>query len=160
MKKLSGRERLYIGIFGVALLWGGWSYRHLLAGKDATPAAPRPQAAVVAVAVPESAAPQRARLVAKTDSTVIVKPVPPWSTDPFTRSWRNANRAAVSKPKAARPKSPLSVTAIVVRPQARYAVINGKIVREGQSIAGRKIVKIEEAGVTVIDNGVEVTLSL
>ena len=29
MKKLSGRERLYIGVFGVALLWGGWNYRHL-----------------------------------------------------------------------------------------------------------------------------------
>jgi hypothetical protein len=160
MKNLSSRERLYIGIFGVALLWGGWNYRHLFTSEDAAPPAPRPQAAVVAQTTPKTVAPQRARLVARTDSGAAVQPVPPWSKDPFYRSWRNANRAAASKPRATRPSTPLSVTAIVVRPQARYAVINGKIIREGQSIAGRKVLKIEESGVTVMENGVEVTLNL
>jgi hypothetical protein len=160
MKKLSGRERLYIGVFGVALLWGGWNYRHLFSSQTATPTVMRPQAAVAVEARPEAALPPRARLVAKTDSGTVVQPVPPWSADPFYRSWRNADRAAVSDPKATRPTTPLSVTAIVVRPQARYAVINGKIIREGQSIAGRKVLKIEESGVTVIENGVEVTLNL
>jgi hypothetical protein len=159
MKKLSGRERLYIGVFGVALLWGGWNYRHLFTSQDAAPPATRPQAAVALEARPETVAP-RARLVAKTDSGTTIQPVPPWSADPFHRSWRNTDRAAVSKPKVARPATPLSVTAIVVRPQARYAVINGKIIREGQTIAGRKVLKIEESGVIVMENGVEVTLSL
>ena len=30
MKRLSTRERLYLGIFVVALIWGAWNYRHLL----------------------------------------------------------------------------------------------------------------------------------
>ena len=149
MKNLTGRERLYLGIFIVALIWGVYNYRHVIFQADtATPATP---AATVAATTPEQAVPVVTR-------AAIVDYTPPeWLADPFHRDWRHGARPAeVSRAKPV----PLTLSAVVVRDQVRYAVINGRIVREGQMIEGRRVLAIEDSGVLVDDNGVEVTLTL
>ena len=154
MKKLSTRERAYMIVFAVALVWGGWNYRHLFKSDDkAAPGTIAPVAAQTAVA-PEPVAPIRVRAAVARDEAYLA---PPWSGDPFQRDWRGVTVAT----QATKTRSiPLNLSAIVVRPNVKYAVINGKIVREGQTIAGRTVTRIEETLVLLDDKGVEVTLSL
>lgn len=154
MKRISSRERSYALIFILALGFGAWNYRHLFssASEDSGWASGRGSAAV-----PAASQGAEQNSAAKLAAQVSRDSLPDWRDDPFNRPWRSA--AAVSQP-AAFNRSALRLSAIVVRPNLRYAVINGAIVREGQDVAGRRVTHIEATRVLVDDNGVEVTLSL
>ena len=153
MKRFSRRERLYAGIFVVALIWGGWNYRQMFFSSKPDPKPARPAAAA---SIPGTATTMARQVPEPATRTHYV--APEWMGDPFNRTWRFTQAITVQKP---RPKPlPLQLTAVVVRPGKRYAVINGQIVRVGQSIAGRRVLAIEESEVRVDDNGVEVTLTL
>jgi hypothetical protein len=155
VKQLSKREKTYVVIFALALVFGGWNYRHLFLGADEKPTAKATPAASPAVS---TAAQTKAIAVRPAVARDDDFEAPSWSGDPFQRSWRGA--AAVATEVVRAKPLPLTLSAVVVRPNAKYAIINGKIVREGQRIAGRTVTKIEEAMVVLDDQGVEVTLSL
>ena len=156
MKNLSSREKLYLGIFAVTLVWGVWNFKDTLFGDSAkvesTPAAtPQP---VVAEATP--AVIQRAGLIPD-----IAYTPPEWNRDPFHRKWRNApTKIAPRGIIDDEEKSDLKLTAVVIRPDVRYAVINGQILKVGQLIEGRKVMRIENSKVVLVDKGTEVTLKL
>jgi len=155
VKSLSSREKLYLGIFAVTLVWGVWNFRDTLFGDSAkvesTPAATSPPAA--ALAPPLNI--QVAGFIP--DQTYAV---PEWDRDPFHRKWRNAPMQSAPTAVDDEERFDLRLTAVVIRPDVRYAVINGKILQVGQFIEGRKVVRIEETKVLLIDRGTEVTLKL
>ena len=81
MSRLSAREKLFAGIFLVALAWGIWNYRHLFSsgtpspvGQDSISAAVGPDAPVVNTAT---------MATAETDFEA-----PDWGVDPFYPAWR------------------------------------------------------------------------
>jgi hypothetical protein len=156
VKQLSKRERTYAVIFGLALVFGVWNYRHLFFGPDDQAPGDTSPVASQAMLAPEQHASAVVRPAVARDSNFVA---PSWSGDPFHRSWQGAMAVAQVTRAQAKPP-PLTLSAIVVRPNARYAVINGKIVREGQRIGGRTVTLIEKARVVLDDQGVEVTLSL
>lgn len=156
MRSLSSRERIYVVVFFLALAWGGWNYRHLFeSGQAVTPSAQPVARAAFEVSVPAGSTNIRPAEAASSG-------VPEWGPDPFHRAWRTSNAAAgpPSSAKARKPGASLKLSAIVVRPDSRYAVINGGIVREGAIVAGRRVLRIESSRVVVDENGTEVTLSL
>lgn len=155
MKNLSSREKLYLGIFAVTLVWGVWNFKDSLFGESAkdesTPAAtPQP---VVAEATPADI--QRALLVPDFAYTP-----PEWNRDPFHRKWRNAPTKIMQRVIDDEEIIDLKLTAVVIRPDIRYAVINGQILKVGQFIEGRKVVRIENSKVLLVNKGTEVTLKL
>ena len=151
MNRLSTRERLYLGVFVVALIWGGWNYRHLVFKP------PPPERSKVVTASDAATPAPRVQVVSAVVMAVADYDPPRWDGDPFYRTWRGGTGHAETR--RAKPIS-LNLSAIVVRDQSRYAVINGRIVREGQTIAGREVLVIEESLVRLDDHGVEVTLTL
>jgi hypothetical protein len=155
MKSLSTREKIYVGILILALFWGAWNYRHVFMGPPASTHGQEPTVSVAAVTVSE-------RIMNSTRFDSGSQRVPDWGPDPFHRSWRgsNATAAPATAAKGRPARAALKLSAVVVRPDGRYAVINGGIVREGGMVAGRRVVKIESSRVVVDDNGTEVTLSL
>ena len=101
MKRLSTRERLYLGIFVVALIWGAWNYRHLLFKPS-----PPEMAKVVNTSDAATPAPHvrvvPATAVADFDS-------PKWDDDPFHRGWRGGTRRSTSDGRLSRsPTDPVS----------------------------------------------------
>lgn len=146
MRAFTRRELAFVIIFAASLVWGGWNYRHLFTTRKTD--APPPAAA-------NPAAPTSAPIVAAS----AVETQVPWGPDPFNRDWR-LTRTVVTQSGTFVRKAALKLSAIVVRPQKRYAIINGLIVREGDQIAGRRVTRIESAKVLLDDQGVEVTLTL
>ena len=157
MKSISRRERGLALFFLLALAWGAWNYRGLFKSSPS----PGPDAlAGSSESVPvqaEGARASKATAGPGPGSSQFSRP--DWGTDPFNRSWRQPGATVAVITQGVR-KAALHLTAIVVRPSQRYAVINGAIVREGQEVAGRRITRIEASRVLVDDNGVEVTLTL
>lgn len=148
MKSFTRRELALGGLFAVALAWGAWNYRHVFDSAPEQPAraeAPVSSSAALNVPVPTVA-----------QETNNLSASPEWGPDPFNRSWRATRKAVVA---ATRPLA-LRLSAIVVRPTQRYAIINGVIVREGDQVAGRRVTRIENARVLLDDQGVEVSLTL
>jgi len=133
-----------------AVIWGAWNYRHLVFN-------PSPPETPKVVRASDAATPAPRTEVVPSMAVADYDP-PEWDRDPFHRTWRGGTEH-VEKTSRAKP-IPLTLSAIVVRDQNHYAVINGRIVREGQIIAGRKVLTIEESLVLLDDNGVEVTLRL
>jgi hypothetical protein len=154
VKKLSQREKIYMGVFAVALVWGIWNFRGLFTGKPDTPQGGNRPAAVAAA--PAAVTPTQ---VTKPPVPAVAPTAPQeWPADPFNRPWRGGTSPEPSA--TAAPVIPLQLSAIVVRPGARFAVINGRIVRQGDEVNGRKILRIEEGQVQVDDQGRKVVLSL
>jgi hypothetical protein len=158
MRSVSSREKAFALLFLLALAWGAWNYRPWFLGK--------PQAETLQGSAPESALalsnPQEPPVpLAAASGDTSRALLPDWGDDPFNRPWRGAGSAPSSVTASSKVrKQALWLTAIVVRPDRRYAVINGKIVKEGQEVAGRQVTRIEASRVLVDDNGVEVTLTL
>lgn len=92
MRTLSRREKLFVGIFVVALIWGIWNYREMFfeSGKTATP---KPVAALTPATVPPAPAATTTGIIADTKPAKgpqTSKPVPTyaWDRNPFHRDWR------------------------------------------------------------------------
>lgn len=151
MKSLTTREKALVLVFLLAMAWGAWSYRHLIPGAARTGAMPRTASLEVSPA-DTTAGPPASEYVVVMDSAM-----PEWGADPFNRPWRSPDSKPATR---ADKKQALWLSAIVVRPTHRYAVINGRIVREGEEVAGRWVTRIEASKVLVDDGGVEVTLTL
>jgi len=155
VKRLSTREKTYVLVFVLALIWGGWNYRHLLDNKVEPPLS-----GLSSVNSRTSVALQGPVTTATNPENVRdldFEPAP-WSDDPFHRTWRGLSMVVKAEPGTSR--SALHLSSIVVRPDATYAVINGKSVQEGETVAGRTVTRIGESHVVLDDRGVEVTLSL
>ncbi len=58
------------------------------------------------------------------------------------------------------PEEPLRVRAIFQAKDRKVAIINGKVLREGEMVRGKKIIKIDKTSVTVWENGITSKLSL
>lgn len=162
MKSLSRREQIYLGVFALALLWGIWNFRASLGfGPSTTPAAatqtgaPPPAATATAPAAGTTASPA---VVRKAGSSGAYS-APDWGSDPMHRRWRSTNTVAAA-PARRKTGSPLRLTAVVVREDARYAIINGRVMRVGDQIEGRRVQSIEPSGVILDEKGIEVRLSL
>jgi hypothetical protein len=155
VKRLSNREKTYVLVFVVTLIWGGWHYRHLLDEKSEPPLSE-----LLTVDSQAGTATQKPATTAAGATIIRQDPfqAAPWSGDPFHRTWRGVK--AVAKTKQSTNPGALHLSSIVVRPDATYAVINGKIVREGEFIAGRTVTRIQKSLVVLDDRGVEVTLRL
>lgn len=79
--------------------------------------------------------------------------------DPFLEKKEKKKVAAVSKRKKGRKRSPpLKLNGIIDIAGKRIAIVNDKIVREGDEIASHRILKIEEDEVIVVYGGKERTL--
>jgi len=138
--------------FMVSLAWGAWTYRHVFTTEDRPTQNATPPAVVVT-----TGAPPTTPILSPSEHPAPVQAS--WGSDPFNRPWRLTRAVSVS-PGAVVRKSALKLSAIVVRPDKRYAIINGTIVREGDSVAGRRVTRIESSMVYLDDQGVEVTLTL
>jgi len=165
VRRLSRRERIHVGILVVALLWGLWTFRGQLGFGPSSKSGPTAAAAGIAAATVASAtAPPSGRAgplsrPLSSGKSIANFTAPDWASDPFHRDWRRAN-AAAETPAKAKARPPLRLTAIVVRQDVRYAVINGRVVREGDSILGRKVIRVEPSQVVIDEKGTEVRLSL
>jgi len=93
MIALSRREKIYIGVFVLTLIWGIWNFR----GQIGSTEAPRPQKPATATQGPSTATPgtrpaPAGSMIRKgtlpVDTTRFVPP--PWGTDPFHRTWRGS----------------------------------------------------------------------
>ena len=155
MKHLSTREKTYVLVFVLTFIWGGWNYRHLLDDKGEPPLS-----GLSSVNSQTSVALQGPVTTSTSPHNVrdLDFQAAPWSNDPFHRAWRGVSMVVKTEPGTS--PSALHLSSIVVRPDATYAVINGKIVREGETVAGRTVTRIGESHVVLNDRGVEVTLSL
>jgi len=158
MKALSRREKVYVGVFAVALLWGLWNFRGYFGGGNKSAQAPPPRPAAAAV-VPEAHLPPVSAPATTTDAPAPDYTAPDWGPNPFYRPWRHVSAATAAPPRSGR-LAPLRLTAVAIQGDARYAVINGRVVREGETIEGRRVLRVEESRVLVDEKGVEVTLSL
>jgi hypothetical protein len=145
----SRRELGFSLVFGLCLAWGAWNYRHLF-----TPRGPAETPSLSGPAASTAAASERSGTAEGTERTESM-----WGSDPFNRTWRSP-RATLANAGVVVKKAALRLSAIVVRPPKRYAIINGQIVQEGETVAGRRVTRIETSRVLVDDNGVEVTLTL
>lgn len=153
MRAPTRREQVFGLIFVLSLVWGAWNYRHLFTSKTTSaPDASQSAASTTAVTTPAVETERRPATAEKTPT--------PWGTDPFNRPWRLTRTVVSNTPGVAVNKGALKLSAIVVRPDKRYAIINGAIVREGDSVAGRRVTRIESSKVLLDDQGVEVTLTL
>lgn len=155
MKKLSSREKIYMGIFAVTLVWGVWNFQDTIfgepeKGKATTSVTPQP-------ALPAAATGNILRAGISADQAYTP---PEWNSDPFHRQWRNAQTRGARASSKTGPRSYLRLSAVVIRSDARYAVINGHILQEGQFFEGRRVVRIWPSKVHLHDNGTEVTLEL
>ena len=153
MRAPSRREQVFGLIFLVSLVWGVWNYRHLLTAKDFAAQTASQSATPASVAAPAAS---EVLPASETPETVHAS----WGSDPFNRPWRMTRTVAPVTPGVVVKKGALKLSAIVVRPDKRYAIINGTIVREGDSVAGRRVTRIESSKVLLDDQGVEVTLTL
>lgn len=152
MRAITRREQLYGLIFLSSLAFGAWNYRHLFtSGSTTTASGPSVSAPTAASRIPGE--------TPAASDTPANQAEEAWGTDPFNRDWRGT-RTAPAQPGAVVRKGALKLSAIVVRPPKRFAIINGLIVREGDSVAGRRVTRIESSHVLLDDQGVEVTLTL
>jgi hypothetical protein len=165
VRRLSTRERIHLGVFVIALLWGLWTFRGQLGFGPSSRSGPTAAAAGVAAAtvasataLPSGRAGPLSRPQSSGHSTSNYT-APDWASDPFHRDWRRTNTVSET-PAKAKARPPLRLTAIVVRQDVRYAVINGRVVREGDSILGRTVIRVEPSQVFVLEKGTEVRLSL
>lgn len=77
--------------------------------------------------------------------------------DPMQPTWlRGGNETSSSKPT----RTKFMVDTIVVSPERRVAVINGKSVSTGDRVNGAKVLRIEPDAVTLDINGSSLTISL
>lgn len=90
MRALTGRERFFVGVFVVALIWGGWNYRHLF--RSDTP----PAAESIQPARPSAPAAQQQPVAANSAPALHAElpAVPAWGPDPFQRPWRHTSSVA------------------------------------------------------------------
>ena len=153
MRALSRREQAFGLIFLVSLAWGAWNYRHMF-----TAGPPTTQDAALPVAVGSPLAPPSDETPSPVDAAEVVGAS--WGGDPFNRPWRLTRTVTSHAPGVVPNRGALKLSAIVVRPDKRYAIINGTIVREGDEVAGRRVTRIESSKVLLDDQGVEVTLTL
>jgi len=78
----------------------------------------------------------------------------PWGRDPFTR-----NHEAIAEPSQA--SGPVwTLGGILYDDQNPAAIINGRVVRIGQSIEGALLLKIDKDKVTLENNGTRFSLNL
>ena len=157
MNSLSRREQIYVGIFAVALLWGLWNFRTSLGFGPSSTSAPK-AASTTVPAAPQAGTTASPAVVRKAGSSGVYR-APDWGSDPMHRRWRSTNTVAAA-PTRTKTGSPLRLTAVVVREGARYAVINGRVVREGDQIEGRRVIRVEPSQVIIDEKGTEVRLSL
>ena len=158
MKTLTRREKVYVGVFVVALLWGLWNFRGYFGGPEKSAQAPPPRPAAAAV-MPEAHLPPVSVPATAADAPTPDHTPPDWGPNPFYRPWRHAPAATAAPTRSGR-LAPLRLTAVAIQGDVRYAVINGRVVREGETIEGRRVLRVEESRVLVDEKGVEVTLSL
>jgi hypothetical protein len=166
MRPLSRREQVYLGIFVAALAWGLWNFRDRSASESGSAAADGARPAVaqnrpVPASLSADASPEGQVGARNTSSGSVAgeRALPSWGPDPFHRGWRNtATFATVVKPRGK--SSPLRLSAIVMRDRARMAVINGRVVGEGDTVEGRTVIRVEPSSVILDEKGTEVRLTL
>ena len=73
---------------------------------------------------------------------------------------RPAGGPAVIAPIGAQKKQPLFLSSLLISPQRRIAIINGKSLSEGERIAGERILSITDTGVQLEGSRGVYTLSL
>ena len=72
---------------------------------------------------------------------------------PFGRAAATAAAAAVNKPR-------FELTAVLIAPTRRVAIVNGKPYREGEVVDGAEITAIEPAAVRLREHDTEILISL
>ena len=151
------REKMYVGIFAVTLVWGVWNFRGVFINEE--PASTQPGAAAPAAARSAVAVTTPVTVQAAGFSLAHPYVAPRWNADPFHRNWRNATHIARPGQNEQR-QATLRLSAVVIRPNIRYAVINGHILKVGQSYEGHTLIPIDSSAVLMDDNGREVKLEL
>lgn len=159
MRSLSPREKIYLAVFAVTFLWGAWNFRDRFAAGPSSPNSAK-RGAPTTAAGPSPSAPKDTAPVPQRAEVDLVQgayTAPDWASNPFHRDWRRANTLSANTEEDG---VPLRLSSIVVRQEIRYAVINGRVILEGDKIEGRTVLRVEADQILVEQDGRHVRLKL
>lgn len=131
------RKTLVFGLLIASLIWAYFSFS---GRKSSNPRPAQPQATVAGPAGVESLPPADL-----SQQTVAEYEKKSWGKDPFY------HRHKSEPPHAAPDKVKLHLLGILYREVDAQALINGRVVREGDTLAGYRIVNIERDHVKISD---------
>jgi hypothetical protein len=136
------RKQIVYSIFAFAVIWAAFSFPQRRKSLKPTSQPTSASAPVVAAAAPE--------LSTESAATVSAQ----WGRDPFARS----GGSATSMPSEAAPT--FRVAAVSVAGGKAMAVINGKMISQGEVISGWRVRDISNAAVVLESNGKKITLTI
>lgn len=136
------RKQIVYSIFVIAVIWAAFSFPQRR--RSLEPASQQTSASAPVVAAAATAL--------STESAATVSDQ--WGRDPFARGGGHAT----SMPSEAGPT--FRVAAVSVAGGKAMAVINGKMISQGEAISGWRVTDISNAGVVLESNGKKITLTI
>jgi len=136
------RKQIVYSIFAIAVIWAIFNFPHKRKSIESESPQTSGSALVVATATPELST--RPKLALSDE----------WGRDPFARG----SERATSMPSEAIPS--FRVAAVSVAGGKAMAVINGKMIGQGDAIEGWRVTAISNAGVVLESNGRKITLKI
>lgn len=148
---MNPRTFLLLGILVATLLW--------IQSLDSRTAALRKRARAATAEAPAVPAPAA---VAETGKRGPSTPTAEgWGRDPFARRFGTGGDEAPAPRRARTPAGPgLVLEGVMHGPAGRTALINGRIVREGDRIGSREVLQIGSRSVILMEGGAVTTLTL
>jgi MSHA biogenesis protein MshK len=86
-----------------------------------------------------------------------------WAAGANAQQLRDPTRPpsfSAARPEAAEAASDLVLQTVLVSPERRNAIVNGRLVRVGDSVSGMRVIEIRESAVVLRGPGEQRTLSL
>jgi hypothetical protein len=136
------RKQIIYSVFAVAVIWVIFNFPHKRKPIESESPQTSESALDVAAVTPELST--RSRLALSDE----------WGRDPFARGGESAK----SMPSEVIPS--FRVTAVSIGEGKAMAVINGKMIGQGDAIQGWRVTAISNAGVVLESNGRKITLKI